>query len=158
MPSRTDRREAFRLSYSVNPETQCWEWNKSTDRGGYGKFWYQGRIVAAHRAAWILHRGTIPPGAFVCHRCDVPGCVNPKHLFLGDHRRNMADMVGKGRQKQQQGESNPRAMLCGSDVRAIWKLRKKGLGAKRIAKLLALPFGSVCGVVHQGTWAHLRPR
>lgn len=33
----------------------------------------------------------------VCHRCDVPACFNPKHLFMGTHKENTQDMISKGR-------------------------------------------------------------
>jgi hypothetical protein len=81
----------------------CWHWKASLARGGYGSFRFHGRAQQAHRVAWQLTHGAIPPGFDVLHRCDTPGCVNPGHLFLGTHADNMADKVAKGRQAK--GES-----------------------------------------------------
>jgi len=55
------------------------------------------KMVAAHKVAWELANGPIPSGMKVCHRCDVPACVRPDHLFLGTQRDNVQDMVNKKR-------------------------------------------------------------
>jgi HNH endonuclease len=50
----------------------------------------------AHRIAWTLANGEIPAGVAVLHRCDVPRCVNPHHLFLGSQGDNVRDASRKG--------------------------------------------------------------
>ncbi len=51
-----------------------------------------------HRIAWEdANRACILPGFEVMHLCDVPGCINPKHLSLGTHKENMHDSIKKGR-------------------------------------------------------------
>lgn len=90
-----------------NPDA-CREWRAGRDRGGYGviRAGKRGdRHLRAHRVAWELARGPIPPGLCVLHRCDVRACVNPDHLFLGTNEENMRDMVAKGRQARKLTET-----------------------------------------------------
>ena len=75
----------------------CLEWRGSISRCGYGRARYFGRVMFAHRVAYMLECGEIPAGFCVLHRCDNPRCINPKHLFLGTHEENMNDMWMKGR-------------------------------------------------------------
>lgn len=55
------------------------------------------RSVNTHRAMWIAMHGLPAEGMQVCHRCDVPKCINPAHLFLGTNRDNVLDCHSKGR-------------------------------------------------------------
>ena len=75
----------------------CWEWVGGKDRNGYGHFNYCWNKYIAHRVAYLLWRGPLKKGLFVCHRCDNPGCVRPSHLFLGTGSDNIRDSLAKGR-------------------------------------------------------------
>lgn len=86
-----------RLFAKVQRTPTCWLWAGPLDGWGYGALSIQRRPVRAHRVSWELHHGPIPDGLSVLHHCDVPRCVNPAHLFLGDQRANMKDKAMKGR-------------------------------------------------------------
>lgn len=85
----------------------CWLWTGGPS-SGYGLFWIDGANEGAHRFSWMLFNQRQPPPEtpFVLHRCEgryPPGdltyrrCVNPAHLYAGDHESNTADMVASGR-------------------------------------------------------------
>jgi hypothetical protein len=79
---------------------QCWLWQGTVlARNGYGTFWHaeQKRMILAHRLAWMLTKGAIPDGLKTLHKCDVPACCNPHHLWLGTQLDNMRDCIAKGR-------------------------------------------------------------
>ena len=117
----------------VEKTETCWYWKGWKESNGYGKLRLgknQGRIevVKAHRFAWQLEHGEVPEGSFVCHRCDVPNCVNPEHLWLGTCLENIQDMDMKGRRRTTKGykisrnmkaEKNPHAQITWEIVHAM---------------------------------------
>lgn len=78
------------------PNTGCWLWT-GTSRNGYGRFIWDGNAYTAHRVAYQILKGPVPPHLMVLHRCDTPACINPDHLFLGTQSDNMRDASRKGR-------------------------------------------------------------
>ena len=95
--------ERFEDKYTPEPNSGCWLWLASDFGGfGYGAFCTaDGKTIGAHRASWQLHRGPIPKKTMVLHRCDVPFCVNPAHLWLGTQADNVADRSNKRRTRNQ---------------------------------------------------------
>ena len=70
-------------------------------------------------------RGKIPFGLDVLHRCDMPMCVNPDHLFVGTAKDNIADMVTKNRYAKikPRGEKHGNTKLSDRDFLEIFQLR-----------------------------------
>lgn len=89
------------------PESGCWLWEGTTDPKGYGSLSIKDDRYRAHRISYLAFIGD-PGSLFVCHKCDVPGCVNPKHLFLGTHSDNMIDSVRKRRHRSSRKTQCPK--------------------------------------------------
>lgn len=138
------------------PNTGCWLWLARTDRRGYGRLAVGGRRARpAHRVAYEAFRGAIGDGMFVCHRCDVPACVNPAHLFLGTPADNARDRDRKGRasRRDRSGERNGRARLTEADVLVIRALPAVDLAA--LSRKYGVDRSTIRGAITGKSWCHL---
>lgn len=144
-------------------EDACWLWLASTDRHGYGQLMLprtqaKQRKRSAHRIAYELKFGAIPPGLCVCHRCDNPRCCNPAHLFLGTQLENIADMAEKGRRKGKggrAGSAHHNSKLSEDDVLAMRARWRRGVAIAQLASEYGIWKGSAHRIVHRQSWAHL---
>jgi len=107
----------------------CWLWAGSVDSCGYGR--WGSRL--AHRLVYEALVGPIE-GMYVLHRCDVPRCVSPGHLFLGTQADNMADMKSKGRWRY--GGGHPEPALDREGVERAKQLRAAGSSFREIGLAL----------------------
>jgi hypothetical protein len=97
---RRDLRDSFwnkvDLFHGITDE-DCWKWKGAKSPYSYPAIWHNKSSIQAYRVSWILNRGDIPPRMEICHKCDMPSCVNPSHLFVGTHRENLIDCAKKNR-------------------------------------------------------------
>lgn len=99
---------------AVTDPSSCWEWLGATTWWGYGHVHLytpgprggRKRLMLAHRLAWQLHEGKIPPGLQVMHSCDNRRCCNPDHMTLGTNKDNVDDKMRKGRHVAHRGDRN----------------------------------------------------
>lgn len=102
------------------PHCGCWIWIGNVNSRGYGTIRYKGRTHYVHRLVWSKHhRKPIPRGLVMMHKCDTRRCCNPDHTHPGSHRKNMRDMVKKGRAASR---SNGRHASCKLGYRVAFNL------------------------------------
>jgi len=162
MPALSTNDEVRFFSFVADTDNNgCMPWMGSRLKRGYGK--YHGPRVPgqnrypkllAHRVMWEIENGPIPEGMLVCHKCDVPACCNPQHLFLGTQQDNMADMASKGRSMH--GEKSPHHKLTEADVLEIRSLCAVNNQTKsELARRFKVSVRQIDRIVTRQHWKHV---
>ena len=154
------RFQHFLKHFTILTEDECWEWQGATAGKGYGQFHYH-KTQYAHVSSYLFFIGSIPKRRgkkklFVCHSCDNPLCVNPKHLWLGTHQQNMDDMVNKGRQSHSLGEDASQSKLNTRKVLKIRRLYKTGkYSYSQLGKRYNVAISTIQHIVERRNWKHV---
>ena len=133
----------------TNPE-KCWEWQGSFTIGKellYGQFYWgvvngKEKTISAHRASYLIYNGEIPDKLHVLHKCNNSKCVNPDHLYLGDHMQNMRDRNESGRTSRWDKRYN--FVRKPEVVQKVISMRANGSKIKEIVKETGLSRTTVC--------------
>ena len=145
---------------------ECWLWLAAKNEKGYGITGWRRGTTKAHRVAFLLESGD-PGGFCVLHRCDVPACVNPAHLFIGTRADNNADMLSKGRHRRggsktpksqcryPLGAAHHNARLDESEVSAIRAAHERGAACAALARSFGLSATYVWKIAKRNAWAHV---
>lgn len=89
-----------RFFRSIEKTDACWLWTGRLVGKGYGMIGLGGKgakQILVHRLSHEIHKGPIPEGMVVMHKCDNPRCVNPDHLEAGTQSQNIKDAFARGR-------------------------------------------------------------
>jgi hypothetical protein len=153
--------ERFWSKVAKNGPNDCWLWTSTKNQQGYGRFAFtvsktppRQKWHSAHRLVWEWENGPIPDDLIVCHHCDNPGCVNPRHLFIGTHRDNAQDRERKGRRCPAAGETNGRAKLTLADVIGI-RQAANDTNRGELAERYRVSRGHVNAIISGRIWAHV---
>lgn len=85
----------------VEKTITCWLWTAGKNKAGYGRISTKDGIILAHRLSLKLHGIELPENMNALHKCDVPACVNPEHLYVGTQKDNSRDTVTRRRHRNQ---------------------------------------------------------
>lgn len=141
----------------VEKTDHCWVWTGAKTYGGYGVIngGRRQKLVRAHRLSYTLAYGPFDPVLDVCHACDNPKCVRPEHLFLGDAKANVADMLAKGRASGggPSGEEHHQAKLNWASVAQIRDAYATGESSlNKLAKQFDVSKKTIFNIVHRKIW------
>lgn len=139
----------------VNKTETCWLWTGGWHRSsGYGAFTVLRNHLTPHRFSWTYHKGEIPEGYWVLHKCDKRLCVNPDHLFIGDLKLNVVDMMLK--QRQAKGENTGNCKLTEEivkEIRASYIPYK--VSCADLAKKYNCSTSVIFQIIQRQTWRHI---
>lgn len=149
----TTLRMRLESKFVPEPMSGCWLWIGCINQGGYAQISVYGLGArSAHRLMYEMHKGAVPDGMDVCHKCDVRSYVNPDHLFAGFATENIHDMQRKGRSRGAVGTKNIKAKITEEEVRLI---RLEDGTLSQIGAKYGLKTSAVWSIRNKQTWGHV---
>ena len=146
--------ERFESKVERIPFMGCWLWMGAVNERGYGVIGRGARgegMEKAHRLSYRLHKGEIPDGNVIMHKCGNPTCVNPGHLVAGTQKENAQDTVRMGRLKLPDN-SCENAKWAKLNAEAVREIRSQKGGKKGTGTALARKYGVSKSAIYQ-VWA-----
>lgn len=148
--------ERFWAKVDRRGDDECWPWDGSTWRGGYGEFYVsptRGKVAAQVFARELATGEVCPDGLEGCHTCDNPPCCNPAHVYYGTRQDNVDDMWRRDRAPR--GEDRGGSKLLTEQVLAIrWRFADGDTQPALAAEYGVSP-GYISQIVNGRVWAHV---
>lgn len=171
--SNCEKEAEERFWIKVKKTKDCWLWTAYKDKNGYGRFWFDKKLMLSHRFSWEIKNGKIKEGMFACHSCDNPTCVNPDHLFIGTCLDNMRDAKAKGKyvgrgqyfmrdyslkrkmENLPRGENHPNSKMTEKKVIEARKLREMGFPIGKLARKFGLTYTPMYMILKRKHWRNV---
>lgn len=153
MAIRGEVQEFVRVVVGGQHGDECLQWPFARDGQGYGRLTWRGRPSLAHAVICAEAHGPRPEGTECCHSCNMPGCVNPRHLRWDTHASNMADRNLAGTSNH--GHRNGQTSLSATDVARLRELRAAGTTQRCLAEMFGINQSTVSRITRHETWGAL---
>lgn len=148
----------FMSAVYPEPNTGCWLWSGAQHPSGHGLVnpkTHNG-LKYAHRYSYLIHKGQFDYKLHILHKCDVPDCVNPDHLYSGTHQDNHRDMLERSNPKYAVGNQIHTAKLNPELVREIRKEFTTGTYSKRaLGRKYGVTHTAICDLISGYRWSHV---
>jgi hypothetical protein len=139
------------------PFSGCMLWEGRISNYGYAEI---GNAETRHRVHRLIMGYTLgralAKDEIVCHKCDVPSCINPAHLYVGTPRDNVRDCVTRGRKHLPKGELHGLAILTAEAVREIRSYPRRRVDRKMLAEKFGVKENTISQVRNGTSWKHVR--
>lgn len=133
----------------IKADKYCWNWVGHKQKFGHGYIVLNGKYWIASRLSWLLCHGKLSNNLCVCHKCDNPSCVNPKHLFLGTQIDNLKDRDNKGRTAR--GTTQHSSKLTVEDIKTIRRI-KEWWTQDTLSQIFGVSQNAISRIIHKKTW------
>lgn len=128
----------------------CWIWTGLRHPFGYGRFGCNKQKMLAHRVSYELEYGKLSSDQCVCHRCDNPCCVNPKHLFAGSRSINAADRDSKGRTLKGSQVKNSKL-----SEQQVLDIRASTASITDLSREYNVGYANIWAIIKRKSWTHI---
>jgi hypothetical protein len=155
MPTAQDPIEVITSNYIPVPWSGCWLWLGPVDKEGYGVLHAGGLHMKAHRFSLMLHKRFSKVKLHALHTCDVPGCINPEHLYWGTDADNTTDRQVRGRTRHappRMGTDHHGAKITNEDALII---RESLEPTRTLAKRHGVCHQTIRNIQLKRNWKHL---
>ena len=149
-----EKKKKLLLKSHIITDTGCWNWTKGRNSRGRATVKIKGSMQYVSRVSYLIFNMKAIGDFYVLHKCDNPACINPDHLWLGDQFDNMRDMVSKGRNADNSGESNPFSKLSEKDIDGIKSMVQSGHTLAATALKYGISYPHVSRIIKKVAWSH----